>query len=156
MFKNLLQKIWGPILGQLKQGVTPHKLSQTIAFGTVMGIFPVLGTTTTLCLLVTFIFKLNHVVIQTMNYVIYPLQLLLLVPFYQLGAWLFHKPSIPMSVSVIIDEFKSDFGMAMVKWFWVGMRGVAVWLIVAPIIYIVVYYVTHYLVVKVSSSRLQK
>ena len=37
-------------LAQLRQGITPQKIALTIALGFILGLFPILGTTTALCL----------------------------------------------------------------------------------------------------------
>ena len=49
-----LKKFWrervlGLIVAQFTQGVTPQKISLTIALGLTLGIFPILGATTALC-----------------------------------------------------------------------------------------------------------
>ena len=43
--------VMGPIIRQLTQGTSPHKVAQAIAFGITLGIFPIIGTTTLLSLM---------------------------------------------------------------------------------------------------------
>ena len=50
-----LQRFWRErvltlIVGQLKQGITPQKVAFTVALGFNLGIFPIIGASTVLCL----------------------------------------------------------------------------------------------------------
>src|SRR5258706_253132 len=74
-----------PILNQLKQGITPEKIALTIALGALLSVFPILGATTLLCSLAAFALRLNQPIIQVINYLAYPLQIALLIPFYRAG-----------------------------------------------------------------------
>ena len=83
-------KIMGSIHHFLKQGLSCEKLAFSIALGITLGTFPVLGVTTVLCMLAAFAFRLNLPVIQFANYFVYPLQIVLLVPYYRLGGLVFN------------------------------------------------------------------
>ena len=48
-----------PFIQLLRQGVTPEKISLTIALGLVLGVTPVLGSTVLLCTLAAAILGLN-------------------------------------------------------------------------------------------------
>ena len=89
MFTRTKTKISGTLKTLLQTGMSVQKISLCIAFGIVLGIFPVLGATTLLCAVAAFILRLNLPAIQVVNYVVYPLQIFLLVPFYILGSWIF-------------------------------------------------------------------
>jgi uncharacterized protein (DUF2062 family) len=43
------RRIVAPILALLTQGITPEKIALSLALGIVLGVFPVLGSTTVLC-----------------------------------------------------------------------------------------------------------
>jgi len=66
-------------------GLTPYQLALTVSLGVTFGLFPFIGVTSILCFVFAFIFRLNVVVIQLVNWIVAPLQILMLVPFYQLG-----------------------------------------------------------------------
>ncbi len=83
------EKLLNLIKSLLKEGMSLKKISFCIALGIALGIFPVLGTTTLLCTIAAFSLRLNIPVIQVANYGVYPLQLILLAPFYSAGSWLF-------------------------------------------------------------------
>lgn len=126
-------RVVAPILAQLKQGITPEKIALTLALGSVIGVFPIIGATTALCAVVAWRLKLNQPIIQLINYLLYPVHLLLLLPFYRAGETLFGQPHLPIfSIGELVHRFKvsplnflADYGM-------VGLYGVVVWCLVAP------------------------
>lgn len=69
-----------PVIALLSQGITPEKIALSLAIGIVLGVFPVLGSTTLLCAAAAMVFRLNLPAIQLVNYIVYPLQLALFVP----------------------------------------------------------------------------
>src|SRR5512145_1002136 len=81
-----------PIRHQLTQGVTPRALALSLAVGFGLGTFPVLGATAILCAVAAAALRLNHPAIQLVNFIAYPLQLLLLVPLLRAGAALLGAP----------------------------------------------------------------
>ena len=58
------RRVRDPIMAQLKQGTTPEKIALTIGLGVALGVFPILGSTTALCLAAAALLKLNQPVIQ--------------------------------------------------------------------------------------------
>ena len=108
MFTQIKTKILKLIEKLLQEGMSTRKISLSIALGVALGIFPVLGSTTILCAMAAFVFRLNLPAIQVVNYVVYPLQLILLAPFYGAGSWLFQDRSMPLIQESIIDLLKND------------------------------------------------
>jgi uncharacterized protein (DUF2062 family) len=72
----------------LCQGVSPRRLALTLALGFAIGCFPVVGIPTAMCAILALALRLNLPAIQAANYLVMPLQLLLIVPFVRLGGWL--------------------------------------------------------------------
>ncbi|MBK1882416.1 DUF2062 domain-containing protein [Luteolibacter pohnpeiensis] len=121
-----------PIIQQLTQGVSPQHLSWTVALGVVFGIFPIMGSTTVMCLLVGWIFKLNQAILHAFKAIVYPLHLSLILVFIRMGERLYGAPLIPFSVPQLMAKFKEspvqfakDFGMT-------AWHGVSAWLLIAP------------------------
>ncbi len=139
------QSVWTrrvvtPLVNQLRQGITPEKISLTIALGLVLGVFPILGATTILCGLAAVRFGLNQPIIQLVNYVAYPLQLLALIPFYRAGETLFRQPHLPLSIPMLIERFRADTGKFFADFGLVAVQGIAVWCLLAPIIAAAIYF----------------
>ena len=86
-----------PILALLRMGATPRRLAWSIAAGALIGINPVIGSTTLLCLAVAFRFRLNVVATQIANHAMFPLELALVVPFIRLGSRVFHTAAMPLA-----------------------------------------------------------
>ena len=95
----LYRKLVWPLLDLLRQGVSPGKIALSLALGVALGVFPVLGSTTTLCALAAFALQLNLPAIQIVNYFVYPLQIALLIPFFRLGEKLFRAPRLLRDVA---------------------------------------------------------
>jgi uncharacterized protein (DUF2062 family) len=109
--------------------------------GLVLAIFPILGTTTALCACAALAFRLNQPIIQLVNYAAYPLQLALLIPFYRVGETLFGRPHIPLSIPLLIDQFKANVPRFIEDFGLIALGGIAAWLLVAPIVVAAVFYV---------------
>lgn len=127
------------IVDLLKQGITPHKVALAIVLGVLLGIAPVLGTTIVSCTIAAFALGLNLPLIQLANNLVYPLQLLLLIPFVQAGQRLFGEPPLPLSVSEIVARFERDFWGSVVAFWSYTWHGAVAWLlfsaVAGPIMY---------------------
>jgi uncharacterized protein (DUF2062 family) len=73
----------------LRQGISPRRLALTLALGFAIGCIPIVGLPTALCAVLALVLRLNLPVIQAANYLVMPLQLLLIAPFVRLGHWMF-------------------------------------------------------------------
>ncbi len=65
----------------LRQGLSAHQLALAMALGATIGILPTLWGTSLLCFLLAGLLRLNHLTVQTVNYLVFPLQIILFVPF---------------------------------------------------------------------------
>ena len=122
-----------PIKAQLMQGMTVDRVSWTIALGVVLGVFPIMGSTTLVCLLAGWAMNLNQALLHVFKTVVYPLHLALILVFIRLGERLYGAPLIAFSIPQLLARFKQDplqfardFGMA-------AWHGVSAWLLIAPL-----------------------
>jgi uncharacterized protein (DUF2062 family) len=122
-----------PLLDLLWQGVTPERIALSVALGVMLGVFPVLGSTTALCALAAFAWQLNLPAIQIVNYFVYPLQLLLLIPFFRLGETLFRAPHLPLSVPQIYAMIQANMGNAIRLLWTTTWHAIVVWCLVGPV-----------------------
>ncbi len=126
------RRIAWPIVELLRQGVTPEKMALSLALGAALGVFPVLGTTTALCTLAAFLWRLNLPAIQIVNYFVYPLQIALLIPFFRAGEILFGAPHLPLSLAQILTVVHASFwGATRFLWTTIWHAAVA-WCLIAP------------------------
>ena len=144
-------KFLKPMLGFLKQGMTPNRLALSASLGFVFGLFPVVGVTTVLCLLIALIFKLNVAAMQLINYIVYPLQLLLIIPLINLGSRILNVNPIPYSLSELVDLVQNDFLLAL-KQLWVAhLVGMVAWVIVIVPMGLILY-----LILRVAFKKMAK
>jgi uncharacterized protein (DUF2062 family) len=109
-------------------GLTPQKLALTLCVGCALGTMPLLWGTSLLCILLAHLLRLNQVALQSVNYLLYPLQLALLVPFFKLGAWLIPwGPPLPVHIfsSLIHNPGFSSIHILI----WITLKSVAAWLL---------------------------
>jgi uncharacterized protein (DUF2062 family) len=94
----LQRRLAHPLLALLRQGVTPKRLAASVALGVGIGLVPVLGVSTALCALAALAARLNLPAIQLVNYLLTPLQLLLIIPQLRFGEWLAQAPPHPVTL----------------------------------------------------------
>ena len=140
-FKDFWQrKFVKPIIDLLNQGITLQKIVLSIAIGATLGVIPVPGATTILCTIAAIIFRLNLPAIQLVNYLVYPLQIILLIPFYRAGEFVFNAEPLSLSASQVVEMIKEDI-WAAIKFLWdTTLHAVVVWCILAPILVAILYY----------------
>lgn len=128
-------RITSLLRAQLTQGATPGKLALTLGLGAALGVFPVLGATTALCLGAGLWLRLNQPLLQLVNYLAYPLQLALLIPFYRAGERVFGAAPVPLlSVADLVQRFQDGPGQFVLDYARVGLYGVVAWALVAPLL----------------------
>lgn len=131
------KKIVEPVVELMRQGITPEKIALSISLGIALGVFPVLGTTTVLCALAAVALGLNLPAIQLVNYLVYPLQLALLIPFMKLGGWLFGSRSLGFSLPQVVSLVRTDLRQAIVILWNLTLHAIGAWLILAPLLVLV-------------------
>jgi uncharacterized protein (DUF2062 family) len=122
------------LLDLLRLGATPQRIAWSLAVGVAIGINPLLGSTTILCLLLCLVFRLNLVTSQLANYAVYPLQLLLFLVFIRIGNLLFHTASLPLRQQEILAAASHHpWATTRLLWSW-EWHALIVWLLVTPIL----------------------
>ena len=127
---------------QLLQGATPKTLALACAVGAMISVIPVLGVTTFFCVLAGIIWKLNQPVLQAVNYLFYPVQLLLLPAFLSGGATLTHSEAISFTPSAIASQFMNDPKLFLETYGMAGFHALLGWVIFAPVLAWVIYQIS--------------
>ena len=127
------RRVVAPVRAQLRQGLSVERASLALAFGLALGICPVLGTTTVLCALAGVWLRLNQPLIQLVNYLAYPAQLALLIPFVRAGERLFGAPPVPLlDVAGLAARFQLDAGRFFADYGLALLHGAAAWALAMP------------------------
>lgn len=153
MRRFLRQRIVEPLLGQLTQGVSPNKLALAVTLGVIIGCFPVLGTTTLICVVVAWALKLNQPATQVGNFIATPLVVLFYVPLFDLGAWLFGEPEVGFTLSQIKAELKADAVATMQRYAWANARAVVAWAMLALPVALVLFWILRFVLKRVPLPK---
>jgi uncharacterized protein (DUF2062 family) len=152
----LKRKILSPILDLLRQGMTPEKMALSIALGITLGVTPVLGFTSALCFMAAVLLGLNSVAIQLVNYLVYPLQIVLLIPFIRIGEWLFAAQPMKLSAERILSLIRQNVWTA-ISTLWVAtMHAMVAWLVFGSLASLFLYLLLVPALRKFARSQLRK
>ncbi len=134
------RRLIAPVVVLLTQGISPEKIALSLACGIVLGVFPVLGSTTILCAAAALIFRLNLPAIQLVNYLVYPLQLVFLAPFIRLGEKLFRAAPLQLSLAQMLALAHADFRHALATLWLAGVHAISAWLLMGPPAILLIYF----------------
>jgi uncharacterized protein (DUF2062 family) len=138
-----MKKAWRLFREQLVQGSDPRGIALTCSTAAMLAIFPMLGVTTALCVLVGVRFKLNQPLMQAVNYLLYPAQILLFPLFIKGGSSLFGSP-VSIDPGQAVRDFSSNPTLFMRRFGVAGLEGVVLWLLVAPLLGFVLFRVLNF------------
>lgn len=114
-------------------GATPRSLAWSIAAGLLIGMNPLLGSTTILCLAAASCFRLNLVASQIANHAMFPLELALVIPFIRLGSRVFRTEPMPLSPHLFLAEARtSPLALTRQLWMW-EWHAFVVWAVIATV-----------------------
>lgn len=114
-------------------GASPEKLAWSIAAGLLIGINPIIGSTTVLCLALALVFRLNVAASQIGNHIVYPLELILIIPFIKAASRIFHTEPMPLSANELLHaarEHPLDLTRRLWLWEW---HAFLLWVILAAV-----------------------
>lgn len=123
-----------PLLAQLKQGATPERMALSVGVGTACSLLPFLGFTTVLNLGVGVWLKLNQPIMQVLNQLLGPLQLVMIVGYVRVGEVIWRAAPMPLSVGTLMKSFKDDPWVFLQRFGWTGVHAATAWLLSVPLI----------------------
>ena len=130
-----------PILSLLTHGVTPDKVAATIAVGTACSLFPFLGFTTMLNLGVGLWLRMNQPILQTINYLITPLHLVMIVVYVRIGEKIWGATDQAFSVAEVVTTFRdASLGEFFARFGGAGVHAFTAWALSVPLIVAGIYY----------------
>lgn len=146
-------KIKEQFLKFMRQGMSAEKLSFTLAIGMGLGIFPVIGVTTGVCIAAAMAFRLNQAALQLVNYLAYPIQIFCIIPFYELGAYLFSDTEFTLSFRELKARVEHDLYATLMELWGATWHAMVAWFLVAPCLMAVVYYTVLSVLKKIEMKR---
>ena len=131
IFRNSIKSLYSQTLAFFKQGASPKALALSSTVGLLLGLFPVIGVTTVVMMALAWLFRLNLPLMLSLSYLIYPLQIILIIPFIRFGEWLFGAPPLGLTVEAIQATFNAGFFIAMEKLWSANVCAAAGWAVLA-------------------------
>jgi uncharacterized protein (DUF2062 family) len=149
------RRLLDPVLALLTQGITPDRIAATLATGTVCSLFPFLGATSLLNLAVGLCLRMNQPILQTLNQLLGPLQLLLILVHVRIGESLwFTQHTARFSIGELISSFgQLPFSEFLVQFGWAGIHALTGWLLTAPLVFLTVYLPLRPLIRRISGRN---
>jgi uncharacterized protein (DUF2062 family) len=135
------RRIVAPIKAQLTQGVTPDRLALTLGVGTACSLFPFLGFTSLLNLGVGVWLRMNQPILQTLNQLLGPLQLLLILAYVRGGELVWRAGDDRFTITEMLQTFRdAPFGEFLARFGWAGIHAFTAWALTAPLLIAAVYW----------------
>ena len=130
----LRRAIAGPVLRMLRHGASPRRVAWSLATGFVIGINPIIGSTTVMTLAAAHVARLNHTASQVGTHTAYPVQILLLLPFLRAGSLLFRSGPLPLQAAEITSLVRTHpLQIVRLLWTW-EWHAMVVWLGIAVVL----------------------
>jgi hypothetical protein len=130
--RGFLSRLARLVREQLTRGVSPEALALTVALGAAIGVFPIFGLTTALCLLAGAKLRLNHPLLQAANHLMAVPQLLLIPVFVKAGEKLFGLTPVALDPRRLPGQFLAGPALFLKQYGAAGLAGVAAWGLLAP------------------------
>ena len=122
-----------PLIHLLRVGASPRRLAWSLAVGAVIGINPIVGSTTLVSLGVAFLARLNIIASQIANHLCFPIQLALVLVYLRAGEILFRTGPPPLATKDLIHLMRiHPWSTAQILWTW-EWHALIVWAVVAAI-----------------------
>lgn len=97
------------IIALFKQGLTPIELTQSIIVSGLISTIPILGVSTFLLTALSLKRKLNLPIMIAQSYIMWPIQVIMIIPFIKIGEFIFSVPKTNHSAQEIIASFQNSF-----------------------------------------------
>ena len=130
------------VIGLFRQGLTPIELTQSIIVSGLISTIPILGVSTFLLTALSFKRKLNLPIMIAQSYIMWPVQVIMIIPFINIGEFIFSIPKTNHSAQEIIASFQNSFFATLSHLSFELLCGFGGWLLTAVPFSILLYSVS--------------
>lgn len=123
----------------LQSGRSPRAVSASVALGSVLGLFPIPGVATFMCLGAAVALRLNPVVLQAVNFAVYPLQVGMLGVYYALGNLWFGPIGALQEMSRLPELAGQGLLSGLQSVGHIALPVIGAWLLTGPLIGLILY-----------------
>jgi uncharacterized protein (DUF2062 family) len=139
MLAIVRRRVVDPVLGLLRQGLSPRDLALCLALGAGVGMFPVLGVSTPTLTVIALWQRLNLAAIQLVSWLVGPVQLVLIIPFMRLGEWVLGSEPQPMTIEAGMEILSQGVLQAIVTLWDAIVHASVGWVLIGPVAIFVLY-----------------
>ena len=148
------RRLTDPIRTQLGQGMAPDKIAATLAVGTACSLFPFPGFTALLNFVVGLPLRMNQPVLQTLNQLLGPVQLALILAYVRWGELLWRSDAARFTIGGMVRAFRDTSVPEFLRHFgWAGVHALTAWLITSPLLIATVYFAARPLLRRVVQKQ---
>ena len=133
------RRLRDPLVAQLTQGITPEKIALTLAVGSAVAVFPILGTSTLLCFIAAWALKLNQPITQLINQACWPVHVPVIYLCVRFGEKLFGTTPVHFHIREMGHQFWAEPGRFLHDFGSTALHAVTAWLVIAPFYIAVIY-----------------
>ena len=144
-----------PVVKQLTQGSRRRRSQLSLAIGSALALFPILGTTTTLCVLAGIFLGLNQPIIQGVNALCTFIYFPLIIVFVRFGDRLTGSQPSNLNIPQMISVFTHHPGDFMRQFGVIGLHAILGWAVVAPFWIPLIYFLA-LSPLRAAASRIRK
>jgi len=131
-------KLLGTTLrSQLRLGLSPAQLALALSLGACLGIMPVVWGTSLVCALAAYLLRLNQVLVQLANYIVYPVQILLFIPFGRWGSHWFGLRPLAFDLPQLQQQLTQHPLLFLQQCWQFNLCGLGCWLLSFPFLLLV-------------------
>jgi uncharacterized protein (DUF2062 family) len=138
-----------------KQGLTPVELTQSIIVSGLISTIPILGVSTFLLTALSLKTKLNLPIMIAQSYIMWPIQLLMIIPFINIGEFIFSIPKTTHSADEIIASFQNSFFATLWHLSFELLCGFGGWLLTAVPFSAALYLLIVYILKTIGKVKIQ-
>ena len=126
----------------LKQGLTPKELIQSVIVSGLISIIPILGVSTFMITTISLKSKLNFPLMIALSYLMWPVQILMIIPFIRIGEFIFSISPNHYTVEEIISSFQNSFFQTLSQLSFELLCGLGGWFFTAVPVAVGIYLVS--------------
>ena len=151
-----MKKLKKTILKYLKAGLSYSQVSWAMTLGVTLGLFPIYGLSSFMCLGLAWATRLNAPIMLAATYSMSFVKPLLIIPFLKLGEWLFQAEPMRIGLAALMQRFAESPWATLAEFGWSFVHALSGWLVVIPLLLPVLYRICSILVTPLAIPVLKK
>ncbi|NOY14358.1 MAG: DUF2062 domain-containing protein, partial [Deltaproteobacteria bacterium] len=132
--RRSLPGIKAQLIGLLQQEMQPRRLALALALGVTVGLLPSIWGSSLLCILLAFVCRLNPLLVQLANYIVYPLQICLFLPYFKFGGFLFADKKLPANLDIFLENLRDSPLQTLEQYWQANLQALFAWLLTVPLL----------------------